>query len=111
MLELARLAECPRLLYQHFKQKYRIADEVMPSVEDMALSQAVIGLLNQLAVLEREQIATRLLALADDGMIDYQEDADYAYIMAKLNGVVRAVTNLKFCQKRRADHERENADS
>lgn len=111
MLTVARLADCPQLLYTHFKSKYRIADEIMPSLEDMALSQAVIGLLNALAILEQEHIATRLLALAADGMIDYQEEADYAYIMAKLDGLIQAVTNLKFCQKRRADNGTgENAD-
>ena len=111
MLSVARLADCPQLLYTHFKTKYRIADEIMPSVEDMALSQAVIDLLNALAILEREHIATRLLGLAADGMIDYQEETDYAYIMAKLDGLIRAVTNLRYCQKRRADHGGKNADS
>lgn len=111
MLTVARLTDCPQLLYTHFKGKYKIADEIMPSVEDMALSQAVIDLLNALAILEQEHIATRLLGLAADGMIDYQEEADYGYIMAKLDGLIQAVTNLKFCQKRRADHGGENADS
>ena len=115
MLSMAQLTGCPQLLYNHFKTKYRIADEIMPSVEDMALAQAVVDLLHNLAILEQEHIATRLLGLAADGMIDYQEEADYGYIMAKLDGLIQAVTNLKFCQKRRADHgdeqDEQNADS
>ena len=115
MLAVAKMANSPLLMFRHFKEKYKIADEIMPSVESMALSQAVIGLLYSLADLEREQVATRLLDLASDGMIDYQEEADYGYIMAKLDGLIQAVTNLKFCQKRRADHgdeqDEQNADS
>lgn len=111
MLAVAKMANSPVLMFRHFKEKYKIADEIMPSVESMALSQAVIGLLYSLADLEREQVATRLLALASDGMIDYQEEADFSYIMSKLDCVVRAAMNLKYCELRRADYDGENADS
>nr|WP_325300368.1 helix-turn-helix transcriptional regulator [uncultured Dysosmobacter sp.] len=111
MLAVAKLAGSPLLMFRHFKEKYKIADEIMPSVQSIALSQAVINLLYSLADLEREQVATKLLDLAADGMIEYQEEADFAYIMAKLDGVVRAVMNLKYCELRRSDYDGENVDS
>ena len=99
MLDLADRVQSPILIYEHYKQKYRIADEIMPSVDEVSLSQAVVTLLNALAELERQQVATKLLAMADDGMIDMTEEPHYTFVLSKLEGVRRAVEQLRYCDK------------
>lgn len=99
MLELADRVRSPILIYEHYKAKYHIADEIMPTVEEMALSQAVVGLLNALADLERNQVASKLLALSADGMIDMTEEPHYTFVLSKLDGVRRAVEQLRYCDK------------
>lgn len=99
MVELAERVKSPLLLHEHYKTKYRIADDIMPSVEEMKLSQAVVGLLNALAELEQHQVATRLLALAADGMIDLTEEPHYTFVLSKLGAVRQAVEQLIYCDK------------
>lgn len=99
MRDVALLLEDPILLYRHFKIKYEIGDEMLPPVEVMPLSLAVVNLLSELAALERHHVATRLLELARDNVIDPGEEADYAMVMDKLDGVRRAVELLRYCRR------------
>lgn len=99
MRDVAIWLEDPILLYRHFKVKYEIGDEIMPQVEVMPLSLAVVNLLSELAALERHNVASRLLDLARDDVIDPGEASDYAMIMDKLDGVKRAVELLRYCRR------------
>lgn len=99
MLELADRVKSPILVYEHYKTKYCIAEELMPSVDEVNLSQAVVNLLNALAELERNQVASRLLAMAADGLIDMTEEPHYTFVLSKLEGVRRAVEQLRYCDK------------
>ena len=99
MLRISELAGCQMLLYQHFKTKYRIADDMMPGVTELPLAQAAVTLLSELAALEEAKAASRLLALAKDGVIDATEKKDFEFIMEKLDGVVKAVMLLRFAKK------------
>ena len=97
MLEVAELPHVPPiLLYKHFKRKYDIGDDILPPVEAVPLSVAVIHLLRELRRLETAQAATKLLDLADDGIIDPEEQTDFDMIMDKLDGVRRAVELLRY---------------
>ena len=99
MLEVAELADRPELIYRHFKQKYQIADEILPPIEVVPLAVAVIHLLRELRKLEERQIASKLLTLADDGTIDPDEEKDFAFVMQHLDGVRRAVELLRYSEK------------
>ena len=99
MLDVAELADEPVLLYKHFKQKYEIADEILPPIEVVPLAVAVINLLRELRRLEDLKIASMLLNMADNGTIDPEEAADFAFVMEKLEGVRRAVDLLRYSQK------------
>lgn len=99
MLEVAELAKEPILVYKHMKAKYGINDEILPELAEMTLSQAVVKLLHELAELEEKKVATRLLMLASDGVIDPREDQDFSRIMSELNDVCIAVDNLRYCRK------------
>jgi len=96
MYAVSELCGCQMLLYQHFKTKYRIADEMMPGVTELPLAQAVVTLLSELADLEKHQVASMLLAMAKDGVIDTREQQDFDFVMQKLDGVRRAVELLRY---------------
>lgn len=99
METLACICDDPHLLYRHFREKYHISDDIMPPVEVVPLSLAVVNLLSELAALEHNHVASRLLELARDDVIDPGEEADYNMIMDKLNGVKRAVELLRYCRR------------
>ena len=96
MLDLTELAGRPILLYKHFKAKYEIADEILPPVESVPLAVAVINVLRELRKLEEHKVASRLLDLADDGVIDPEEKEGFDMIMKQLDGVRRAVELLRY---------------
>lgn len=96
---LADLVGSPYLLYRHYKEKYQIGDEILPAVEEASLSRAVCALLTELTELEESGAASRLLSMASDGLIDPAEKEDFAFIMAKLDGVRRAVETLRYSRK------------
>jgi len=99
MLKMATTFGRPALLYRHFKEKYEIPDEMMPAVEPVPLSMAVVSLLYELERLEKAGIASELLKLAADGKIDPDEKADFDFIMSRLDGVVEAVARLRYSRK------------
>ena len=89
----------PILLYRHFKEKYGIRDDMMPPVQAVPLALATVNLLTELEKLERHRTASRLLELAQDGVIDPAEEKDFAMIQEKLDGVRRAVELLRYCRR------------
>lgn len=99
MLEVAELASRPVLLYKHYKSKYGISDEILPPVEAVPLAVAVVNLLSELEKLERNRVASRLLEMARDGVIDANEANDFATVMDKLDGVRRAVDLLRYARR------------
>ena len=99
MLRVAEMAEDPLLLYQHFKGKYHISDDMLPPVEAVPLAVAVVNLLTELDRLERGRVASRLLELARDGIIEPGEAEDYRMIMKQLDGVRRAVELLRYYRR------------
>ena len=99
MQKVADLAGDSLLMYRHLKDKYHIRDDIMPPVRPVPLAVAVLHLLAELRKLEKTQTATRLLELADDGVIDPGEKADFSMIMEKLDGVKQAVEMLRYSEK------------
>lgn len=95
MLQVSSLADEPLLLYWHFKQKYRLPDEILPEVQRVDAAQAVIALLHELDELEKAHVASKLLALFADGIIDPSERSDYEFITSKFAGVNRAWQTLR----------------
>ena len=99
MLDVAELAGQPLLLHRHYKSKYGISDEILPPVETMPLAVAVVNLLSELEQLERNRVASRLLELARDGVIDPNEEQDFRMVMDKLDGVRRAVELIRYARR------------
>ena len=99
ILRMAELAGEPYLVYQHFKTRYQIGDAILPEISPVPLAVAVVGLLHELEKLERGRVASRLLELASDGVIDPSEEKDFQMVMEKLDGVRRAVELLRYARR------------
>jgi len=99
MLKLVTTFGHPSLLYRHFREKYHIPDTMMPEVKTVPLAVAVVNLLHELEKLERGHVASRLLELASDGLIDPGEEKDFQLVMEKLDGVRRAVELLRYSRR------------
>lgn len=99
MTAAATIANCPLMLHRHFKRKYRLDDDILPSVEEIPLAQAVVTLLGELAAMESSHVASQLLEMARDGRIDPNEETDFAFVMKRLDGVRRAVELIRYCRK------------
>ena len=56
-------------------------------------------MLHELEKLERGRVASRLLELASDGVIDPSEEKDFQMVMEKLDGVRRAVELLRYARR------------
>lgn len=99
ILTVAELVDDPMLVYRHFKETYPIADDILPDVRPVPLAQAVVQLLHELEEIERSQIASKLLSMAADGLIDPAERHDFDFVMSKLAGVRRAVETLRYYRR------------
>lgn len=99
MLEVAELAGRPLLVARHYKSKYGISDEILPPIEAVPLAVAVVNLLSELEQLERNRVASRLLEMARDGVIDPSEELDFRMVMDKLDGVRRAVELVRYARR------------
>lgn len=97
--ELPGVTEPAFLMHRHYKEKYGIADEILPPVQRVPLAVAVINLLREGKRLEQSQVMTKLLELADDGIIDPEEKTDFELIMDKLDGFRKAMELLRYSRK------------
>ena len=95
MVEVAGL---PVLGYWHLCQKSRVAGELLPEVERLPLSEAVIGLLLELHGFSEADRGRDLMRLAKDGRIDAAERGTFEAIGRELDGIVRAAMQVKFAR-------------
>lgn len=83
--------------YWHLSRKSELAAELLPEVERVPLAQAVCGLVSRMEDFMLS-CPDELLRMATDGKIDKAEQADYARILAELDGVVQAALTLKYSE-------------
>lgn len=88
----------PVLGYWHLLNKSRIAAEILPTVGECSLPQAVIQLLVQLKDFGEKHRTDDLLTIAADGRIDAAERPVFDQIIRELEGVVQAAMTLKYAK-------------
>ena len=88
----------PVLGYWHLLNKSRIAAEILPTVGECSLPQAVIQLLVQLKDFGEKHRTDELLTIAADGRIDEDERPVFDQILHELEGVVKAAMTLKYAK-------------
>lgn len=98
VLSMTELALLPPLAYWHMRQKSTCAAEILPPVERLPLSQAVIRLLLELQEWTAKHNMTRLLQIAQDGRVDDSEACDYGRIAKALDGIVQGALQVKYAE-------------
>ena len=100
---VARMAEISGMSvlgYWHLKNKSAIANDLLPELEIIPLSQAVVKLLSELEDIRECELIPKLLKLAKDGVIDGEERPYFDNIINQLEDIVRAVLAVKYSQWR-----------
>ena len=88
------------LAYQH----NRIASgeiKVVPEVQVLDLPRASIQLINKVIAFADRHRDRELLQIAEDGVIDESERELFGEIVAELDGIIQAATNLKVSEHTR----------
>ena len=93
--EVLRMAECykrPELPNYYCSHECPIGMKYVPEIDDKALSQITIEVLDGLNNLER--IKNRLIEISLDGKIDEDEKKDFAKIKESLNSLKATIDSL-----------------
>ena len=88
------------LAYQH----NRIASgeiKVVPEIQVLDLPRAAIQLINKVIAFADRHRDRELLQIAEDGVIDETERELFGEIVAELDGIIQAATNLKVSEHTR----------
>ena len=88
------------LAYQH----NRIASgeiKVVPEIQVLDLPRAAIQLINKVIAFADRHRDRELLQIAEDGVIDESERELFGEIVAELDGIIQAATNLKVAEHTR----------
>lgn len=95
MIEVAGM---PVLGYWHLLNKSRIAAEILPTVGECSLPQAVIQLICRIRDFGERHRTDDLLDMAEDGRIDETERPEFDRIIRELDAVVQAAMTLKYAK-------------
>ena len=96
MIEVSALQP---LGYWHLGNKSRIAEEMLPQVEQLPLAQAVVQLLARIRDFDRQHHDDALLEIAADGKIDDTEMPQFKQIVRDLQGIIQAALQIDFAEK------------
>lgn len=80
----------------HLKNKSAIANDLLPEVRIVPVTQAVVNLLHELESFDKNESTSHLLRMASDGTIDGLEKEDYEKILNQLDGIVSAALTLRY---------------
>lgn len=99
VLRMIEVYGTPYLAYQYLRTSMEIARNIMPEIEEVDLSKAVIRLLNRIRSFADKHCTDRLLEIADDGVIDEIERAEFEKILGELDEIVKAAMVFKFIRE------------
>lgn len=100
---VARMVEVSGLTvlgYWHLLNKSRVAADLLPDVQEVPLTQAVLGLLHELQTWDDRHSSSSLISLTQDGTITADEDKVYSNILDDLERIVEAALRLRFARRR-----------
>jgi len=90
------------LAYQHLQETNVLMGRVVPRLEERSLLEVAVRIYNRMAEFQRADSVGRLLALAEDGVIDDDERVVFDKIVADLREIVRSSLELEvFCKNER----------
>lgn len=93
VLSMADACGDSSLCYRHLSNTSSVAKLVLPEIQQMPLSQAVVQLIVAVSRYTEEQHT--MLELAADGQITADEEVEWTTVCAHLDGVIRAALQVK----------------
>lgn len=98
VIKMIEIYDTQYLAYQHLKTKSKLGDYILPDVEVMNLSVAILKL--QKEVKDFTNCEDLLIKIGSNGIVNDDEVDDFKRIMKELDEVVEAIMTLKYSKKR-----------
>ena len=98
VLQMVICYNAQRLAVQHLQETNILFNSVVPPLEDRNMLEVAVRIYNRLRSFQEDNRLDRLLAIAEDGVIDDQERPEFEAIIADLRQIIQSGLELDvFC--------------
>lgn len=98
VLQMVICYNAQRLAVQHLQETNILFNSVVPPLEDRNMLEVAVRIYNRLRSFQEDNRLDRLLAIAEDGVIDDQERPEFETIIADLRQIIQSGLELDvFC--------------
>ena len=98
VLQMMICYNCHQLPTQHLQETSALFNSVVPRLEERSLLAITVRIYNRLHSFQEDNRLNRLLAIAEDGVIDDQERPEFEAIIADLRQIIQSGLELDvFC--------------
>ena len=98
VLQMMICYNCHQLPTQHLQETSSLFNSVVPRLEERSLLAITVRIYNRLRSFQEDNRLDRLLAIAEDGVIDDQERPEFETIIADLRQIIQSGLELEvFC--------------
>lgn len=98
VLQMVICYNAQRLAVQHLQETNILFNSVVPRLEERSMLEVAVRIYNRLRSFQEDNRLERLLAIAEDGVIDDQERPEFEAIIADLRQIIQSGLELDvFC--------------
>ena len=98
VLQMVICYNAQRLAVQHLQETNILFNSVVPPLEDRNMLEVAVRIYNRLRSFQEDNRLDRLLAIAEDGVIDDKERPEFEAIIADLRQIIQSGLELDvFC--------------
>lgn len=98
VLQMMICYNCHQLPTQHLQETSSLFNSVVPRLEERSLLEMTVRIYNRLRSFQEDNRLNRLLAIAEDGVIDDKERPEFDAIIADLRQIIQSGLELDvFC--------------
>lgn len=98
VLQMVICYNAQRLAVQHLQETNILFNSVVPRLEERNMLEVAVRIYNRLRSFREDNRLDRLLAIAEDGIIDDQERPEFETIIADLRQIIQSGLELEvFC--------------
>lgn len=83
------------LAYQHLRESNILFERVVPRVEDRGLMEVAVRIYNRMRHFAERHTVDRLLEMAEDNVIDEDEQAEFLSIVTELREIIQSGLELQ----------------
>lgn len=96
VVRMADIYNAQYLAYQHLRETSDLAQRLIPDIEEAALPEATLQLLDAIYAFADAHFDRRLITIAQDGRIDENERDEFDRISAYLQDIVRCALAVNY---------------